>query len=149
MRAPFQILVIPFRATLSGFEFAVLKRSDTDCWQFVAGGGEDRELPLEAAQRETSEEIGIAEKLIKLDSLATVPKVNFADVNLWGKDIYVIPEHCFAIHVGDEDISLSTEHAEFRWAPYKQVYDLLKWDSNKNALWELNQRLMKEKIPNM
>ena len=52
MRAPFQILVIPFRRTAAGLEFAVLRRSDADYWQFVAGGGEDDETPLQAARRE-------------------------------------------------------------------------------------------------
>lgn len=29
-------------------------------WQFIAGGGEDRETPLESAIRETTEESGIS-----------------------------------------------------------------------------------------
>lgn len=39
MRAPFQILAIPFRKDKS-FQYAVMHRSDCDQWQFVAGGGE-------------------------------------------------------------------------------------------------------------
>jgi 8-oxo-dGTP pyrophosphatase MutT (NUDIX family) len=74
MRAPFQILVIPFRRTAAGPEFAVLKRSDAPYWQFVAGGGEDDESPGQAAERETKEEIGVAAngRLLQLDSVATV-----------------------------------------------------------------------------
>ena len=143
MRAPFQILVIPFRHTAAGPEFAVLKRSDADYWQFVAGGGEDGETPLQAAQRETQEEVGTAGEMTQLDSLSTVPKDCFAAADSWGEDVYVIPEHAFAADVGSRDLALSQEHIEFRWVSYEQAYSLLKWDSNRNALWELNERLRK------
>ena len=145
MRAPFQVLVIPFRRTASTLKFAVLKRSDADYWQFVAGGGEDGETPIQAAQRETKEEVGITGDLTQLDSLSTVPKDCFAAADLWGENVYVIPEHCFAVHVGNEDIYLSPEHTELKWVSYEQGGSLLKWDSNRNAIWELNQRLMKER----
>lgn len=145
MRAQFQVLVIPFRPTTSALEFAVLKRSDADYWQFVAGGGEEGETPAQAAERETTEEIGMAGDLRPLDSLATIPKDCFATADSWGEDVYVIPEHCFAVHVSNADIQLSPEHTEFQWVSYEQACSLLKWDSNRNALWELNQRLMKER----
>ena len=143
MRAPFQVLVIPFRHTPAGLEFAVLKRSDADYWQFVAGGGKTGETPIQAAQRETQEEVGIAGEIIQLDSLSTVPKDCFAAAASWGDDVYVIPEHCFAVHAGSRDVCLSQEHHEFRWVPYEQACSLLKWDSNRSALWELNERLKK------
>jgi hypothetical protein len=31
---------------------------------------------------------------------------------------------------------------EFKWASYDEAVNLLKWDSNKNALWELKERLL-------
>ena len=143
MRAPFQVLVIPFRRTTAGLEFAVLKRSDADYWQFVAGGGEGRETPLEAASRETEEETGIPAngRIMQLDSMATVPKSCFAVADSWGDSVYVIPEHCFAVDATDAALRLSGEHRESRWVPYEQACRLLKWDSNRNALWELVQRL--------
>ena len=141
MRAPFQILVIPFRKTAEGPEFALLKRRDAGYWQFVAGGGEDGETPEQAARRETAEEIGITGDLIPLDSSSTVPTSCFAAAASWGDDVVVIPEHCFAIDVGNRDISLSEEHTESRWAPFEQACALLKWESNRNALWELSEKL--------
>jgi len=126
-------------------EFAVLKRSDADYWQFVAGGGEDGEIPIQAAQRETQEEVGISAEMIELDSLSTVPKDCFAATDSWGGDVYVIPQYCFAVDAGSSDISLSHEHIESRWVSYEQACSLLKWDSNRTALWELNERL---KVPN-
>lgn len=147
MRAPFQVLVIPYWHTAKGYEFAVLKRSDTGWWQFVAGGGEDDETPLQAAVRETKEEIGInaAGKLMKLDSCNTVPKDAFAAAEAWGPDVYVVPEYCFAVETPDNEFALSGEHTEMRWASYDEACRLLKWDSNRNALWELNERLKKKR----
>jgi len=141
MRAPFQILVIPFRRMAAGPEFAILKRSDTDYWQFVAGGGEDDETPEQAAQRETKEETSLVSTLTSLDSFSTVPRSYFAAADSWSPDILVIPQHCFAIDAGGRDIELSREHTEFRWVQFEEASRLLKWDSNRNALWELNERL--------
>lgn len=141
MRSPFQVLVIPYRRTAAGPEFALLRRSDDGNWQFVAGGGEVGESPIEAAHRETREEIGIAGEMVRLDSTATVPKNCFRDAHLWEPDVYVIPEHCFAVDVGTSAITLSGEHTDLRWASYEQSYRLLRYDSNRNALWELNERL--------
>lgn len=146
MRAPYQVLVLPFRLTATSPEFAVLKRRDDGNWQFVAGGGEDNETPLQAAQRETQEEIGLAGEMIKLDSLSTVPKDCFAAADSWGPEVYVIPQYCFAVNAGDTEPVLSQEHAEIKWLPYRQAYEILKWGSNRNALWELNERLKKLKL---
>ena len=146
MRAPFQILVIPFRRVEAGIEYAVLRRRDSSFWQFVAGGGEDTETPRDAALRETKEEIGIArpERLEELDSMSTIPKSIFAAADSWGPDIYVVPQYCFAIDATDAQLTLSNEHTEARWLAYEEAYSLLKWDSNKNALWELRERLRTE-----
>jgi dATP pyrophosphohydrolase len=141
VRAPFQILVIPFRLTEAGPEFAVFKRSDADYWQFVAGGGEDDENPEQAARRETEEETGLVGALTPLDSFSTVPKSCFAGADSWGPGIFVIPQHCFAIDAGSCDIVLSKEHTKYRWVRFEEASRLLKWDSNRNALWELNERL--------
>ncbi len=143
MRAPFQILVIPFRMTATGPEFAIFRRSDSDHWQFVAGGGEDDETPEQAAGRETEEEAGIVGPFMSLDSFSTVPRSCFTAADSWGRDVFVIPQHCFAIDAGSREIVLSSEHTEFRWVSFEEASGLLKWDSNRNALWELNERLKK------
>lgn len=143
MRAPFQVLVIPFRHTKVGLEFAVFQQSDAGWWQFVAGGGEDDEQPVQAAERETQEETGLVGKMISLDSRFSVPKDCFAAADSWGDEVFVIPEYCFAVDAGSCDIALSSEHTECRWVDYDRAGELLKWDSNRNALWELNERLVK------
>lgn len=45
MRAPFQILAIPYRVTPE-LQFCVFHRADIDQYQFVAGGGENDEKLL-------------------------------------------------------------------------------------------------------
>ena len=145
MRAPFQILVLPYRKTPSAIEYAILRRRDAKYWQFVAGGGEDKETPLETAKRETEEETGITRDadFMPLDSQNTVPKDNFAAASSWDPELYVILEYCFAVNAENKKIALSSEHTEFQWVDYDSAQEKLHWDSNKNALWELNERLKK------
>ena len=138
-RAPFQVLVIPHREFGGLVEYCVLQRADADYWQWVAGGGEDDEHPIEAARRETHEECGVDRHaaLIELQSLCYVPSHSFAARNLWEPDCHVIPEYCFALNVGQQSLSLSNEHLEMRWVSFAQAHEMLRWDSNKTALWEL------------
>ncbi|UCD16547.1 MAG: NUDIX pyrophosphatase [Candidatus Zixiibacteriota bacterium] len=146
-RAPFQILVFPYRITLDDIIlYAVFKRADTDndLWQAIAGGGEDDETPLKAAKREAREEAGIPEdsEFIQLDSCNTVPVMEVCGA-LWGDDILVLPEYCFGVRVTGEGLRLSREHGEYRWLSYDEARAVLRWDSNRNALWELDYRLKK------
>lgn len=146
-RAPFQVLVIPFRQTPEGIRYAMFKRwakqQAAEFWQAIAGGGEENETPEEAARREAFEEAGIDTKapLIRLDSTASIPVVHFRDHHLWGPDTHVIPEYSFGIQAADEDLSLSSEHTEFRWLRYDDACRIVLFDSNRTALWELNRRL--------
>ena len=51
----------------------------------------------------------------------------------------------YAIEIKDEDgnIQLSNEHKEYKWVEYEEALKKLKYDSNKTALWELNEKLNK------
>ena len=75
-----------------------------------------------------------------LSSFTTVPVVNVAGF-LWGKDLFVIPEYSFGVQVHNSELQLSKEHLQYQWLAYEEAYRLLKWDSNKNALWELNYKI--------
>lgn len=146
-RLPLQVLVIPYRYRDDlRIEYAIFKRGDhdQDCWQGVAGGVEQGESPEQAARREAMEEAGIPFKapLIPLDAMASVPAYHFQDRDLWRPDLYVVLERAFGIHLTDDlTIVLSREHTEYRWVAYEEAVRLLKWDSNRTALWELNERL--------
>jgi len=144
-RQPVQVLVIPFRKVSSGYEFCLMKRSDANYWQFVAGGAEDNETPLEAARRESHEEAGLplSSEVIALDSMCCVPANIFRDWKQWPEGTYVVKEFAFAVRVLNESIKLSNEHTESQWLSYDEAMKLLKWDSNRTALWELSQRLRK------
>ena len=143
MRAPFQILAVPHRFIKGELCFCVFRRADSDIWQFIAGGGENNEKPMDAALREIKEETGVtAEKLTELKSVAFVPAEVVAK-NLrahWDKNIFVIPEYSFAFEC-NADPTLSREHCECKWLPYDEARKLLKWDSNKVAMYEMMCRL--------
>ena len=147
MRAPFQILAIPFRKTAPAEpQFCVFHRSDFDQWQFVSGGGEDDETPTEAASREISEETGIkTNSIIKLTSMAYVPANVISERHRkhWPKDTYVLPEYHFSFECV-RDIKLSDEHTCFEWLSFDDAMSRLTWDSNKTALYELHCRLLEE-----
>jgi len=145
MRQPLQIIVIPFRRLGDVIEYAVLHRADGSMWQFVSGGGEDNESPEDAAAREFSEETGICDgiALLLLDATATVPRTAFYPTEHWPKDLYVVPEYSFAVDLGDREIILSDEHDRYAWLEYEAAHRTLTWDSNRVALWELNQRLLR------
>ncbi len=143
MREPFQILAIPYRIVERELCFCVFRRSDSDVWQFIAGGGEDNEKPIDTALREIKEETGvIAEKLTALKSIAFVPAEVVAENmrTYWDKDIFVIPEYSFAFECIADPV-LSREHSEYKWLPYNDARKLLKWDSNKVAMYEIMCRL--------
>lgn len=144
MRAPLQVLVILYKKEKDEILYGIGLRSTRNIWQFVAGGGEDKETPIEAAVRELREETSInikKEDLIALDSKATIPVVNVTGTYTWGKDVFVVPEYAFAVNATNFQIKLSNEHTEFKWLEYDKAMEILTYDSNKTVLWELNERL--------
>ena len=102
MRAPFQILAIPYKYENGMPIYCVLHRSDYDQWQFIAGGGEDKESPNDAAKREIMEEGGInANNIISLKSMCYIPVEIFPRRHLygWSDDMYVVPEYSSDLNV--------------------------------------------------
>ena len=140
MRAPFQILAIPYKIIETTPLFCIYRRADSGDWQFIAGGGENTETPLEAAKRETFEESGIKSTNWKeLKSLSYLPVTVIQEKHRrnWDKDTYVIPEYAFGVECTG-DITLSAEHTKYIWIAYEEAVKKLKWDSNRTALYELN-----------
>lgn len=147
MRAPFQILAIPYRIVRGSLLYCIFHRSDFDQWQFISGGGEDDETPIQAANREISEESGIVtNNIIELKSMCCIPTDIFPQRHLcnWAADTYVVPEYSFGFNC-ENGIKLSHEHTEYVWLTYEEARTKLKWDSNRTALYELNCRLMENK----
>jgi dihydroneopterin triphosphate diphosphatase len=111
-------------------------------WQFIAGGGEGVEEPLSAAKREAREEAAISEgEWMPLDSKASIPRKHFPKAQHWEPSILVIPEHAFAVALNTRDVVLSDEHSEVQWLSSSGAECVLTFDSNRVALWELEERL--------
>ena len=143
-RAPFQVLVLPYVEDKERIAYAVFRRADAGYWQFIAGGGEGDEQPIQAARREAWEEAGIPEtaSMFRLDSTNTVPVMELAGRLLWGPHTLVVPEYTFGVCVPDTDLKISAEHSEYQWLDYQTCRSMLRWDSNRNALLELNDRII-------
>ncbi|HWA63398.1 MAG TPA: NUDIX pyrophosphatase [Caulobacteraceae bacterium] len=145
-RAPLNVLVFPFRRGAERVEYALFRRSDDrDFWQGVAGGAEDDETPLAAAVRELREETGLgapSERWIALETRGSVPAKVFRDWPLWGPETYVVHKHAFGVDLSDAGaVVLSAEHTEVRWLDFEAASTLTRYDSDRTALWELNERL--------
>lgn len=148
-RAPFQVLIIPYKFSERGLKYCVFKRVDSEntssIWQWVSGGGENIESKEAAAIREMKEETGVTiESLTALTSLSYIPAIYFAELKTNYPELIVIPEHSFGVNT-NESITLSHEHSEFKWVDYDTALDLLKWDSNKTALYELDTVLRRKR----
>lgn len=145
MRLPKQVLIIPYRIRDGHIEFCIFKRSDMKIWQFIAGGAEDFDADIEAsAKRELFEETGIEDiELEQLEMVAKIPVVNVVKDFMWGEDVFYSEEFAFAANIEGKDITLSHEHEEYKWVDYLSARSELKYDSNKSALWEINEKLIR------
>ena len=85
-------------------------------------------------------------RFFRLDSRASVPKTAFSPTDHWPQDLLVVPEYSFAVDVSGQEIDLSHEHDKVRWLSFKEATRLLTWESNRTALWELNERLNTDQI---
>jgi dATP pyrophosphohydrolase len=121
----------------------VFRRTDDGSGQGVAGGGEEGETPTEAARREAFEEAGIpaSQALFELTTRSSIPAKHFPAAATRPPDRYVIPEYAFAVDCSGIELRLSPEHTGVAWLAYGEASEALRWDGNRTALWELNERL--------
>lgn len=143
MRAPFQVLIFPYWWSSEIPEVLIGCRAKEGFWQGFSGGGEGDEAVLEAAIRELKEETNVdGIEWQQLDSMCTLPKIHYNDHTNWNNNPYVIPEYAFSVLIDAEaEIVISEEHSEVKWCTEDEAIELLKYDSNKNAVWELFRRL--------
>ncbi len=149
MRAPYQVLVLLYKFSEDEPLFCVFQRRTPPVWQFVSGGGEDIESPERAAIREVWEETGLhLQQVTPLTQTAFVPAAVIDELRRqsWPQPTYVIPEYAFAAET-DGEVLLSDEHTTYRWCSYEEAHRLLRFDSNKIALYELACRLAGRVLP--
>ncbi len=147
IRAPHQVLILPFVKEGKKYYYAIFKRKDMNIWQFIAGGGEGNEKPIKTMRREAYEEASINKKshYIKLASITTIPAVNIHGL-IWGKKIIMIPEFAFGVELPSRKLKLSDEHTEHLWLSCEDAIKKLRYDSNKSAVWELDYRLKNKNL---
>ncbi len=151
--APFKTLLFPYRFQMkdglpTNIEFAVVKKRSENHWQALAGQGYQKEAPLDSAKRSANEALGISQSLVffELDSKAMIP-LEYALEDQWGDDVMVIPETCYAVKLDDDfEFKLNDQYEGIKWVSYKDAIEIVKWDSNKTALWELKYRILSKKI---
>ncbi len=145
MRAPYQVLILPYKKEKDAIRYCIFKRSDMEyCWQFIAGGGETEDgSTLISAKREAFEEAEIPRtaKYTPLETCCSISTECFQARAVWGESCLVIPEYAFAVEVAGVDVRTSREHTAFAWVDYGTARQRLKYDSNKVALWELDNKI--------
>lgn len=142
MRRPKQVLVFLYKKVKNEYLYCIFLRTGGE-WQGVSGGVEDDESLVDTAKREVFEETGnVVSDIIELSSVTSIPVVDVVGDFRFGNDVYVVTEYSFGTYC-DGDIKLSSEHNEYKWLSYDEAIKYLKYDSNKTALWELNERLSK------
>ena len=144
--APFKTLLFPYKLKDKIPFFAIFKKRSENHWQALSGSVLTGESTDTAVVRYGLDALGISSdaKYFKLDSRAMIP-FEYASDEDWEKEVFVIPEDCFAILIDGSDLLLSEEIEDIKWLEYKNAIEMVKWDSNKTALWELNFRLKKDR----
>ena len=107
-------------------------------------GGHIGEKPEDTALREMYEETGILleqNNIYKLITTSSIPIESILRKQVRENGKLILPEYAFAVQLDTEILNISKEHSEYRWLDYQVALDLLKWDSNKTALWELKRIL--------
>lgn len=139
-----------YRKRNDEYEYAVFQRKEMlSCWQGVCGGVEGNETLEEAARRELFEEAGVKDALplYRLESISYLPVNIFSEKTqtIWGEDKIVIPMYHFAMPF-DGKIKLSDEHENIKWLNYEKANSTIYFHDQQNALYELNERLLRKNI---
>ncbi len=131
------------RKTIEGNKFLLLKRSDKSkiypgIWQMITGTIEQNEHTKDTLLRELIEETGL--KPVKIYS---IPRVNTFYLTI-SDNICMSP--VFLAIVDKEEIRISGEHSEYKWADYKQACEIIHWQNQVESLEIIKRYLDNDKL---
>ena len=148
MRNPKQVLIFLYRINKE-IEYCIFYRKKEKFYQGLSGGVEDNEELIDTVKREVYEETKIkVNNILKLDTISSIPGINVNKEFNYKNNIYIVYEYAFGIKINNEKIKLSDEHEKYIWVNFNEAINLLKYDSNKTALFELNERLIHNEVIN-
>jgi len=119
------------RVVNSDLQFLLLKRADNQTypgiWQMVTGTIDGNETAVETALREVSEETSLTPKKFWI-----VPNVN-SFYSAENNEICLVP--VFIALVDDkQDVRISSEHSEYKWADAEESKKLLAWAGQRKSV---------------
>jgi 8-oxo-dGTP pyrophosphatase MutT (NUDIX family) len=148
-RRPDKIIVYLYRhVNAGGVEYLLLQRAPTGrsgpIWQTVVGSARWNEKLIEAARREVFEETG----LTRLQGIMAIGYAFTFDFDLpegaseYAPDVRRICNIVFASAVESyKPVTLSLEHIDYGWFPYKEALGRIHWPEEKEALIRLQPML--------
>lgn len=129
MRVENKVFVIIYKSKIDHLEFLCLKPNPepnrNTNYYVVTGAVESGETYEKAAFRETLEETGLTSNCI----INLRNQIAYTD-HITHKEY---TEHCFAIKVGNESITLNEEHIGYKWAKAEEFINTIWWDENNLA----------------
>ncbi|CNH47254.1 dATP pyrophosphohydrolase [Yersinia thracica] len=138
-KRPESILAVIY-ARNSGRVLMLQRRDDPDFWQSVTGSLEGDETPLETAQREVKEEVGIdilGENLELFDCQRCVEFELFVHLRRrYAPGVTHNKEHWFCVALPEERDVVITEHLAYQWLDAADAAALTKSWSNQQAIEE-------------
>lgn len=105
-------------------------------WDFPKGMVEDDETPLQAAQRETTEESGISELDFRWgEGFYETPPYNRGKIARY----YIAHTTQDAVSIAPNPVTGELEHVEFRWVSFEQAWRLVSPRVQKVLSWAATQ----------
>ena len=136
MKTGEQIEVFFFKTTADAQTLFLLMKRVPDrggFWQPLTGGVEEGESLEQTVRREAAEETGIKQLVSVIDT-----GFNYAFEDHGRQHV----EFVYGAEVNpDTEITLSSEHCEYRWTNKEEAVSLLKWPGNIEGLKWLCQKL--------
>ena len=123
------------RKTPQGNRFLLLKRSENSkiypgIWQMITGTIESHEHTKDTLIRELEEETGLTP-----GRLYSIPRINTFYLAISDK---ICMSPVFLCLVDNDNLRISDEHSEFKWASFEEACGLIHWPNQVESLEIIN-----------